>query len=118
MNQKLFKGHTYTWCKPFTRIRHQWELRSAHGGITFWAMDISVSPTCGLELHSIYQQGENPPDHINCPVTGGRCWHDGTSMYATDALWPLIEPYLKDGDHETIFRILEREAEKLKEYRP
>lgn len=73
---------------------------------------------CGLELHSIYPKGDDAPDHIDCPLTGGRCWHDGTSLYASETLWPHIQPYLRDGDHETIFKILEREAKKLEEYAP
>src|SRR3546814_5446238 len=48
---------------------------------------------------------------INCWLIGGRCWHDGTSLYATDTLWPMIEAMLRTGDHETIFRVLEQEAD-------
>ena len=118
MNKPKYNGHLYKWSKPFSAVYHNWELRSVHGGIQFHVTMSSESTSCGLEMHSVYPIGDRAPDHINCPITGGRCWHDGASMYANDHLWPLIEPYLKDGFHETIFRILEEEAEKLAEYAP
>lgn len=108
-----YNGHIYKWSKPFGHVSHQWELRSEHGGVHF---HISVVPdsqhqSAGLEFHRVV--GDGAPDHIDCFLTGGRCWHDGTSMYATDFLWPTIKMYLEDGDHEAVFRTLEREAEKL-----
>jgi len=39
------------------------------------------------------------------------CWHDGTSLYATEHLWPIIEAYLRSGEHERIFLFLEHEAD-------
>ena len=47
----------------------------------------------------------------DCPLTGGQCWHDGTSMYARETVWPRAEIYLRNGDHDGIFRMLEREYE-------
>ena len=116
-----FNGHKYTWQKPFGSVRHQWELRTVDGGISFHAsiMDNDRNPpACGLEFHSIYPRNDEAPHHIDCPVTGGRCWHDGTSLYASETLWPMIADYLKRGDHDKIFSILEHESDRLKEYRP
>lgn len=105
-----FNGHKYTWTKPFGSVRHHWELRSAKGGVHFHvSLTDGYGASCGLEFHSLSPRGDDAPDHIDCPITGGRCWHDGTSLYATDHLWPLIEGYLKRGEHDQIFRILERE---------
>lgn len=113
-----YAGHLYKWSKPFNSIYHHWELRTVHGGIHFHVSIHNESVTAGLEFHSIYPQGDNAPSHIDCPITGGRCWHDGTSLYAMETLWPLVEPYLRHGDHETIFQILEGEAKRLQEYSP
>lgn len=114
-----YKGHMYKWEKPFGHVRHHWELRSQHGGVHFHVSIVeNYDDSAGLELHSIYPQGDDAPDHINCPITGGRCWHDGTSLYATETLWPMIKHDLSKGDHEAIFRLLEREAKRLEEYSP
>ena len=51
------------------------------------------------------------PNHLNCPVTGGRCWHDGTSIYASERVWPIVQSFLKSGEHDKIFLFLEREAD-------
>lgn len=117
-NPRQYSGHLYRWTKQFDSVNHHWELRSVHGGIHFHVSVFRGKPVAGLEYHSIYPQRDIAPDHINCPITGGRCWHDGTSLYAMDHLWPMIEPYLKHGEHEQIFSILEREATHLEEYSP
>lgn len=104
-----FRHHKYTWTKSFSYVSHRWELVCADGAIHFHA---TISPegqaSCGLEFHHL--KGEGAPDHVNCPLTGGRCWHDGTSLYASETVWPSIEPYLARGEHEQIFKTLEYEA--------
>ena len=111
-----FAGHKYTFTpSQWGSDRHYWELRGPDGGIHFHAVtywDGGHSPACGLEIHrcapASYQQG-TAPHHIDCPVTGGRCWHDGTSLYASETLWPMFEGWLRLGDHASIFRSLEME---------
>ena len=111
-----FAGHKYTFTSSeWNSDHHQWELRGPEGGIHFHAAIHKTSeypPSCGLEIHRCtpahYQQG-GAPHHINCPITGGRCWHDGTSLYATETLWPMFEGWLRLGDHAAIFRTLEGE---------
>src|SRR5690606_2416265 len=60
------------------------------------------------------------PDHMDCRLTGGPCWHDGTSLYAMEVLIPQWERDFPDHDavfawltHEYInrFRIVEGESE-------
>lgn len=109
-----YNGHLYKWSKPFGYVHHWWEVRSEYGGVHFHVTivpDAAMGPSAGLEFHRIV--GSGAPDHINCFLTGGRCWHDGTSMYATDNLWPEIKRYLEAGNHEAVFRLLEHEAERL-----
>lgn len=114
---RRFTGHKYTWSNPFTSVRHSWEFRGPIGGVSFNVSimdDRGYDPSCGLEFHhcSDPSNGGQAPDHIKCPVTGGQCWHEGTSLYASEWVWPRVEGYLKDGDHATIFSILEGEYEK------
>jgi hypothetical protein len=108
-----FGHHKYIWTKPFDSVRHHWEFVGPHGGIHF---HVSVSKeygdSCGLEFHHSEPVGyfkNTAFHHKDCAVIGGNCWHDGTSLYASETLWPWISSCLKAGDHEEIFRILEQE---------
>jgi hypothetical protein len=75
-------------------------------------MTRGYDPSCGLEFHHAARaryRCDEAPDHIKCPLIGEPCWHDGTSLYASETIWPRIEPILRSGDHEAVFRILEYE---------
>jgi hypothetical protein len=107
------RHHKYTWSKPFTNVRHEWSLIGRHAGISFHVSpSAEYGDSAGLEIHYFsppeYMDSQ-PPSHTECAYTGGRCWHDGTSLYAMEILWPMIQPMLKAGDHEVIFRVLEGE---------
>jgi len=108
-----FKHEKYSWSRHWGTPQHWWELVGPNGAIHF---HVSMSeekyggPTAGLEFHHL--SGEGAPHHLNCPLTGGRCWHDGTSLYASETLWPQIEPMLRSGDHDGIFRALEWEYDR------
>lgn len=108
-----YRHHKYTWAMPFGSVYHRWELVGLNGAIHFTAnISDRYSTSCGLEFHHLSPLRPNEaPHHLDCPLTGGRCWHDGTSMYATDTLWPMISAMLKSGAHEEIFRLLESEAD-------
>jgi hypothetical protein len=113
-----YNHHKYTYTKPFDWSRHNWELVGPYGGISFHVQvppeNKEYSPTAGLEFHYSsppeYMK-DQAPSHKRCPVLDGPCWHDGTSLYATETLWPIIKAHLKFGDHQAIFRLLEREAD-------
>lgn len=111
-----FAGHKYTFTpSAWGSDNHKWELRGPDGGVHFNASiqrDAKYPPSAGLEIHRCapadYQKGQ-APHHIDCPVTGGRCWHDGTSLYASETLWPMFSVWLQFGDHASVFRSLEIE---------
>lgn len=67
-------------------------------------------PSAGLEFHhrEPITPGD-PPNQLQCHLTGGWCWHDGTSLYAQEHVWPAVEGYLLRGNHEGIFGLLEYE---------
>lgn len=114
-----YRHHKYTWSKPFGSVRHNWELVGPLGAVHFHvSMYEEHTPSCGLEFHhtdafrrKTGYRCDEAPDHIDCPMTGGACWHDGTSLYASEHLWPQIEGYLRAGQHEAVFKILEGEAD-------
>lgn len=113
-----YRHHKYTWAKPFMSVRHQWELVGPDGGLHFHvSLTPGYDPSCGLEIHKTSKQRDEAPSQINCWLVGGPCWHDGTSLYASEHLWPLIQAYLRTGDHDMIFSILEREADDRFGYR-
>jgi hypothetical protein len=113
-----FRHHKYTYCKPFMHASHQWELVGPEGGIHFHVSidpDRKYDPTAGLEFHHAARANYDPnraPDHIKCPLIGEPCWHDGTSLYASETLWPMVEPMLFGGNHEGVFRLLEHEYDR------
>lgn len=104
----------YQWSKPFGSERHYWRIVTRGGGVTFHvSINEKYGDTAGLEFHHSEpprHMHNDPPSHTDCEVTGGRCWHDGTSLYASETLWPQIRRYLERGNHEGIFQILHREA--------
>jgi hypothetical protein len=108
-----FRHHKYTWSKPFGSVRHNWELVGPEGAVHFHVTETEkFGDSCGLEFHHGLRAGwykDRAPDHINCPLTGGPCWHDGTSLYASETLWPMIKPMLRGHEHDAIFRCLEGE---------
>lgn len=110
-----YRHHKYTYTNHFGSPTHEWELIGPIGAVSFRAsLTPGYDPSCGLEFHhteAAHYRCEEAPDHVNCPLTGGRCWHDGTSLYATETVWPLIKAYLRSGEHEQVFRLLEYEAD-------
>lgn len=112
-----FRNHKYTYSTPFGSPRHMWEILGPKGGVHFTASFYSGTPqaSCGLEFHhtrAAQYRCDEAPDHIKCFLTGEPCWHDGTSLYAEERIWPEVQPLLKVGDHEAVFRILEREYDR------
>lgn len=107
-----FNNKKYTYSKPFSSVNHRWEIVGPKCAIHFNVSLYEETPACGLEFHYFeppdYMK-DYAPSHIDCVLTGGKCWHDGTSLYASETLWPLVQPYLKYGEHEAIFKILEME---------
>lgn len=69
-----------------------------------------ISYSSGLEFH--YRQPprymqDKPPSQDKCHLLQAPCWHDGTSLYASEA----YEPLFLRGCYDAIFRLLERDAE-------
>lgn len=110
-----YRHHKYKWEKPFGNAKHQWSFVGPFGGVHFHVSENrQYGDSAGLEFHhnrACHYRADEAPDHPTCWLTGEPCWHDGTSLHATETLWPIISAMLKSGDHDAIFRVLEREAD-------
>lgn len=106
----------YEYHKPFGHPTHVWTCIGRHGAVHFHVTDMGEDfkygdrYSGGLEVH--YRQPpehmrDQAPSHDKCWLIGCPCWHDGTSLYASETLIPfwLAAPH----DHERMFRLLERE---------
>lgn len=121
MSRLYIKEYKMTF--PYGDIaHHQWIIIGRHGGkhlhISGYkpvrSEDIDFSG--GLETH-----WRNPPEYMencapsqnNCWVLGQPCWHDGTSLYVSEAFIPRLKHGLTHGltidDHDWVFARLESE---------
>jgi len=78
-----------------------WCLTGPDGGIHIWAR---VNPSRviswekyygGVETHyrkQVYSWQEEP-SHAHCWLLDGPCWHDGTSLYFSERLAPMLNNY-------------------------
>lgn len=111
-----YKHHKYTWSNAFGNVKHTWEFVGPVGAVTFHVTmleDKYGGASAGLEFHHRFPpkyMAGNAPSQLACRLTGGWCWHDGTSLYATESVWPRVKGYLARADHEAIFKVLEGEA--------
>jgi hypothetical protein len=67
-------------------------------------------PSGGLEIHHRsppYYMADEPPTHDKCAIIGQPCWHDGTSLYASELLIPRWEV---NRDAPSVFAWLVNEA--------
>lgn len=110
-----FAHAKYIYSKPFGNPRHHWEIVCPKAALHFHVSIVEgYDENAGLEIHHFYPPEylkDNAPSQLDCKLTGGKCWHDGTTLYATVDLWPLIQGYLKIGEHDKIFEILHKEYE-------
>ena len=111
MNRR-YAQHKYTWTGDYGAENHQWQMVCQRGGLHFTVGRIGDGEFwAGLEVHSLTPLYEDSaPSHSPCWLLGAPCWHDGTSSYALETLWPEIKAYLANGDHKSIFQVLECEA--------
>ena len=98
--------------------KHIWSVEGANGGIHLHITDLGEKITNerysgGIEYHyrtpPDYMK-EDAPSHHNCFLLGGPCWHDGSSLQASEYWVPLWE--MDQGNHDLIFSELQKELEK------
>ena len=118
-----FRDHKYEFTIPYGEAHyHIWSLRGPEGGVHFRATRFRQEQFgTGIEFHHIYPgeyfKGE-AAHNTKCWLCGCPCWHHGSSLSASETLWPKISPLLETGDHEAVFRLLEIEYDKNFEAKP
>lgn len=77
-----------------------WAVVGKHGGIEFWFIEPAQDDPWkerlgGVETHQRrpmeYSKSQDTPDHKHCEVIDGPCWHDGTSLWASEHWIPMYE---------------------------
>lgn len=85
------------------RKRFVWSLKGLGGGVHIWAQFLSPGETSfgerfygGVEVHHMKKPYDDSPDDApikDCWLTGCDCWPDGSSLYFSERLQPMIEVY-------------------------
>lgn len=74
---------------PFGDI-HRWVVYNKKGAIDLHITHNKELNNCygGVEKHSHtpFSYSKASPDHTNCMILGGNCWHDGSSLAADIAV--------------------------------
>lgn len=88
--------------EPFGKnsVRVSMAVKNSAGAMEFWfwvgsdQWGESGIYGGGVETHSAvpfkYSSDKETPDHSDCRLIG-RCWHDGTSLYAREYVIPLFQ---------------------------
>lgn len=98
--------------KVVTDYETRWAVIGPLGAVDFHCSNTPVGHGFGriggIEEHrrapADYQRADEP-SHTDCRLLDGNCWHDGSSLYASDVLIPLLE---RDGE-DAMWAQLERE---------
>jgi len=92
--------------KGFRQIRREcdyetrWIVVNKLGAIDFHCTNTDLEIVAkfgrsgGVEIHrSLPDDYQNPdqPDHLDCWILGGKCWHDGSSLWASEHWIPMLE---------------------------
>ena len=111
---------------PFGQPRHVWSIVGAAGGIHLHITDYGDPRDCGgtryqggVEVHWRHPPPSlagDPPSHDQCWLLGCPCWHDGSSLQASERYIPVWET---GGElvHEYIWNMLECDADDHFEWR-
>ena len=79
--------------------RHVWTAVGASGGVHIWATEKSDDMVRsfggrfygGIECHWRKPRYDTAgPDHDNCWLLNGPCWHDGSSLYFDENIEPML----------------------------
>lgn len=111
--------YQYRLAPRFGQWEHSYELIGLHGGvhlhITEYTKDyqnITGPYGGGIEFHyrTPYRGRNEPPSHDECWLLKAPCWHDGSSLWASEYWIPLWEN--ARGDHSRVFGALARAADR------
>jgi len=92
----------YNYLPPSGEVtRHMWTVVGDNGGVHIWAEPHREEFAekwgerfyGGVEIHSkvnIHSYGDGKPDHEECWLLGGPCYHDGSSLFFSENIEPFI----------------------------
>lgn len=111
-----FRGK-YEYENVFGHARHTWSVVLAAGAMHLHVVDGGERAgehrySGGIEVH--YRQPprymrDEPPSHDHCWLLQSPCWHDGSSLQASERWIPLW--LAMPHEHDTILRMLAEHAE-------
>lgn len=104
---------------------HLWSVVGRHGAKhlsihAYETMNNGIEFSGGLETHwrvPPEYMADQAPSQDKCWLLNQPCWHDGTSLYVSENIIPMIEGSLRSpkgltaDDHLMIFRLLENQME-------
>lgn len=96
----------------FNDLKLNFAVVGPRGGIHYWTMttvDKGWGRTGGIEMHSPVAMYSGQVTHGRCWLLGGDCWHDGSSLQATEYWNPLFDRCNVSMDFEPLWRSLEGE---------
>ena len=122
MNDKY--RHEYRLVPRFGNWDHTYIVETAHGAVQLRMTDYGEDRSehfverfsGGVEFHWRLAPSwakDKAPDHPQCHILHAPCWHDGTSLYASEHYAPMLE---SGASHEIIFLSLEHDAKRLDPY--
>lgn len=80
-------------------LQHNWILIGPQGAIHVHVTgagqigDTHLRPGGGIECHwgQPHPSLNRSPDHQHCEILQGPCWHDGSSMFVSDHILPMLD---------------------------
>jgi len=108
--------YEYRPCPSTGSARHFWVVVGPLAGVHLWVEVGNGFPFGGFETH--YRNppkymADDSPSHDNCWVLKCPCWHDGTSLWATEYWIPMWLNH--PNDHEFMLVQIDRELQKIHE---
>lgn len=113
LERRLNYSYTYN-PSSFGDKSHTYELVGRDGAIHFHVTEAKNGEFYGgIEEHhrTCPTYSDRPPSHTNCRLLGGPCWHDGSSLYASEVLIPMWK--LEFPNHDAVFAALVRDYDRV-----
>jgi len=107
---------TYEYTTRLGYAYHVWTLVGAKGGLHLHINDRGKDDKYGRYSGGIEIHYRTPPEYMSnqppsqdCHVLKAPCWHDGSSLQATERWIPIWQSH--PHDHDAMFRSLSVEAD-------
>lgn len=106
----------YRYSRQFDRQVHRWIIAGARGALELCFRELNDGYfTGGIEQHwrsPPSHMVDRPPSHSFCAVIWQPCWHDGSSLCATELWLPRWENIRgAPGEHDQMFFLLRKQYE-------